>query len=67
MFNFDELCKLASLGLWEHAEFYSAERYKNFCILPRTESNYILFTYDANSENSHNNFYPLVSLNLGKI
>ena len=66
-FDFNELCKLASLGLWEHAELYSAGRYKNFCILPRDAGNYIFFTYDANPENDPKNFYPLISLNLGSI
>ncbi len=29
-FDFDELCALARLGLWEHAEFYNNQTDKSY-------------------------------------
>ncbi len=46
MFDFDDLCKLAYLGLWESAEFYAAEQYDDgFRILTTRSNGYILFRY----------------------
>lgn len=62
-FDFDQLSVLAHLGLWEHAEFYGAERYPDLTVLYRTIDDYLQFTYNSNYTGPIN-LYPSISVPL---
>ena len=57
-FDFDNLIVLAHLGLWEHVEFYGAERYGNLIMSYKEIGDYLQFTYHI----SPTNLYPAISV-----
>ena len=65
MFEIDELCKLAYLGLWETSEFYCAQQYVNFRILTKRSSGFIIFRHSG--EYNGRPIDSLVRLSLGYI
>lgn len=59
-FDFNHLCMLAHLGLWDHVSFYGAEHYDNLNVLTKRSNGMLLCSYNKEHDRGYNSLMFMI-------